>query len=461
DDISTHPYWENYKEAALRAGLSACWSQPIYSSSRQILGTFAIYHRVANKPTDENINLIEQSARLVSIALEKSQAEEELRESKAFVQSILDSVANQIAVINEAGIIISINDAWRKFSIDNSNEPGQMAPNTDVGTNYLEICGGMSETDSEAVTAREGIQAVLEGRLPTYSLEYPCHSPEQQRWFIMIVTPLKTGNKGAVVVHNDITQRKQSEEQIQKLAFYDPLTNLANRRLLLDRMGQALAESKRSGKFCAVMFLDLDNFKSLNDDYGHDMGDVLLIDAAHRLQHCVRETDTVARFGGDEFVVMLTQISAEIEHAESQVRSIAEKIRTTLSAPYQLASDVDDIIINHQCTASIGVTLFNGQEADSDEVIKRADAAMYKAKQSGRNAIEYVIHNAKADGLSETIPENFVQLNWRSAYLSGNPLIDEQHRALIASANQLLTFLLENHPRSEVGAQIDSILRDA
>ena len=191
-----------------------------------------------------------------------------------------------------------------------------------------------------------------------------------------------------VSLFSDITERKEMEGHIRYLAFYDALTLLPNRRLLDDRLAQAVAASKRSDCLCALMFLDLDNFKPLNDTYGHVAGDLLLVQVAERLKNCVREIDTVARFGGDEFVVLLNDLSANQHEARSMTEMIAAKILTALSEPYSL-SVRSDLHVEHQCTASIGVTLFNGRDAEFDELLKQADAAMYRVKDAGRNAIRF------------------------------------------------------------------------
>ncbi|MDO9233965.1 MAG: EAL domain-containing protein [Methylotenera sp.] len=181
----------------------------------------------------------------------------------------------------------------------------------------------------------------------------------------------------------DLSDRKKDEERIRKLAFYDVLTHLPNRRLLIDRFNQALASSSRSGRVGALLFIDLDNFKTLNDTLGHDVGDLLLQQVATRLESCVREEDTVARFGGDEFVVMLDNLSEQDLEAAAQVEAVGNKILTILNQPYLLGP--------HECnsTPSIGITLFNGHHLSMDELFKQADIAMYDAKKAGRNALRF------------------------------------------------------------------------
>ncbi len=184
-------------------------------------------------------------------------------------------------------------------------------------------------------------------------------------------------------IGRDITVRKQQEDEAQRLAFYDTLTGLPNRRLLLDRLGKALVVSGRGQTRGALLFIDLDNFKDLNDTMGHDVGDQLLEKVGNRLVTCIRQGDTVARFGGDEFVVMLEGLSADVAGAVSQVKTVGEKILDTLNLPFELSGKV------HFSTPSVGVALFSGQHQSVDELLKRADLAMYQAKAAGRNTLRF------------------------------------------------------------------------
>jgi diguanylate cyclase (GGDEF)-like protein/PAS domain S-box-containing protein len=186
-----------------------------------------------------------------------------------------------------------------------------------------------------------------------------------------------------LAVVRDISERKHAEEKINNLAFYDALTQLPNRRMLSDRMIRAMAGSKRSGCHGAVMFIDLDNFKILNDTLGHSIGDLLLQQVAHRLGSCIREGDTVARLGGDEFVVMLEDLSKNFQEAAAQAEAVGEKILDSLNRSYQLATH------EHRSTPSIGVTLFMGQQQAGEELLKQADIAMYQSKKAGRNTLRF------------------------------------------------------------------------
>lgn len=194
------------------------------------------------------------------------------------------------------------------------------------------------------------------------------------------------------VVGVDITERKALEEYVHQLAFYDSLTGLPNRRLLQDRLTQGIAVSQRTSSHGALLMLDLDNFKMINDTRGHLVGDLLLKEVASRLGSCVREVDTIARFGGDEFVVLLNDLGSDIAIAHLRAESVAEKVRECLFEPYLLNVSRDELapsLVEHRCSASIGGAVFFGNEMTQDDIFKWADSAMYRAKDAGRNAIRF------------------------------------------------------------------------
>jgi diguanylate cyclase (GGDEF)-like protein len=256
-------------------------------------------------------------------------------------------------------------------------------------------------TDEGALTVkkliREGRESPGEGstaEFMNFEVQHRCKDG-RLLWGEVLARP-ERNTQGTVTgyhgITREITQRKQLEDQVRQLAFFDPLTQLPNRRLLTDRLAHGLASSQRSGHHGALMFLDLDNFKSLNDAHGHGMGDLLLIEVATRLKACVRGMDTVSRFGGDEFVVLLGELEADRARSLEQARAIAEKIRVSLSQPYRLTAATEgpaSPVIEHRCTASIGVMVFAHGTASQDEILKGADAAMYRAKDGGRNTIRF------------------------------------------------------------------------
>lgn len=219
------------------------------------------------------------------------------------------------------------------------------------------------------------------------------HADKSWRWHSSNAVPIKdeadkvVGFEGSA---KDITLQRGLEDAVRQLAFYDSLTKLPNRRLLTDRLSQVMAASKRASSYAALMFLDLDNFKPLNDTHGHDVGDQLLIEVAKRLTDSVREMDTVARFGGDEFIVLLSDLGSTEPAAQASV--VAEKIRAVLAKPFLLTigqAATTHKVVAHHCTASIGVVVFVNHDLSQDDVLKWADDAMYQAKDAGRNSIRF------------------------------------------------------------------------
>jgi diguanylate cyclase (GGDEF)-like protein/PAS domain S-box-containing protein len=247
------------------------------------------------------------------------------------------------------------------------------------------------------------VQEHLDGKTPAYINEHRllCKNGSY-KWILdrgLVVSRDEQGKPlRAIGTHTDITERKQMEEFIRQQALYDPLTKLPNRRLLVDRLGLAMSTSKRTGSHGALLFLDLDNFKPLNDTHGHEAGDLLLIEVANRIRRCLRETDTVARLGGDEFVIVLAQLDIDKNISKQQAEMLAEKIRTELAKTYALELKGENgkvFIIEHHCTASIGVTLFIDERSFINDILKNADDAMYQAKNAGRNRVCFYESNKK------------------------------------------------------------------
>jgi diguanylate cyclase (GGDEF)-like protein/PAS domain S-box-containing protein len=241
-----------------------------------------------------------------------------------------------------------------------------------------------------------------------------------------------------VAVKQDISERKATEERVRQLAFFDALTGLPNRRLLMDRLHQALAATARNPRSGALLFIDLDNFKSLNDTLGHDVGDRLLVEVGKRLLSCVREGDTVARLGGDEFVVMLEDLNTQEEDAAAQAEIVGEKILNALNRPYQLGEH------EQSSTPSIGITLFNRQNNSLEEVLKRADLAMYQAKDAGRNTLRFFDREmqARVEARSKLERELRRALRAGQFLLYYQPQVDTHGRVIGAEA--LLRWL---HPK--------------
>lgn len=237
----------------------------------------------------------------------------------------------------------------------------------------------------------ESYQLRLQGRAQglKYALRVLTH--DGMRWFEISGTQFEwEGQPATLNFLTDIQDRVEMERQIHTLAYHDSLTQLPNRVLMLDRLKQALASHRRVPRYGALMFLDLDHFKPVNDAHGHVAGDLVLIEVAQRLMRCVRTTDTVARFGGDEFVVMLADLSEDWHTSRAQARSVADKVLRNLSEPYDLSLPQDDgsvRAVSHVCGASIGLVLFHSEAGSEERLLQQADSAMYRAKEAGRQTI--------------------------------------------------------------------------
>ncbi|UOA10342.1 EAL domain-containing protein [Methylobacter sp. S3L5C] len=498
EDIATPTNWTAYKKLAVNAVLGACWSQPILSSSGQVLGTFAIYHHEPHTPTGFDIALIEQSARLASIAIERKQIDASLAQTEIKFHTLFNACRDAVLMLNENGFFDCNNPAMMMFGLQSreaitSYKPADLSPlkqpcgtdsitlarqyieiatkkgsvrfewmykRVDTGKNFItevtlnsmmingvlllqttihditirkraeddlriaatafQIQEGMMVTNDSGIILRvnNAFTTITEysareviGKNPNL-LSSGRHDKDfyTEMWEAientgtwsgeiwnrrkngevypgyLAITTIKDANgkvTNYVATLTDITISKAAAEEIERLAFYDPLTELANRRLLTDRVQHALVGSTRNRDQGALMFLDLDHFKIVNDTFGHDAGDLLLKQVTARLTACVRESDTVARLGGDEFVVLLEGLSDQAIEAAAQTKAIGDKILEALNQPYNLNYH------QYHTTASIGATLFKGQRAGIDELFRQADIAMYQAKDSGRNRLYF------------------------------------------------------------------------
>ena len=379
EDVRTHPYWAPYKELTARAGLGACWSEPIRSASGKVLGTFAIYHHQAHHPADEEIRLIEQTANLAEIALGRSRADQALKESEKLLSDILENVTAYIYMKDTQGRYLFANRLLReRFA----------APIEEI-VGYDD--NKFFDADTAAEMRKDDLRVLQHGETLQAEETIPNMLTGVTQVFMTVKIPLmhEDGSIHALCgISTDISERKDIEEHMQHMAQYDALTHLPNRALFNDRLQQAIAAAQRNKAHLALMFIDLDKFKPVNDTYGHGVGDLLLKEVALRIQDCLRESDTAARIGGDEFVILLPAIETQQDAGK-----VGEKILHALNQPFALAGHT------LQISASIGVAVYPEHGKDEKLLVKSADIAMYHAKKNGRNNVK--MYQPGLQGISE------------------------------------------------------------
>lgn len=354
---------------------------------------------------------------------EYKRVNDELRASESRYAMLAKVSLVGIYHADAAGRFLYVNERWCALA--------GVAAETAKGDGWMDVI----HPDDLATVQREWQKTISEKHHS--ELEYRLQRPDGSVLWVFGQVACMQDEEGAITglvgTITDISQLKEAEAKILSLAFYDTLTDLPNRRLLMDRLAQAVAVSRRNGQFGALLFIDLDNFKTLNDTQGHDVGDRLLVEVGNRLRHAIRAGDTVARLGGDEFVVMLEDLGDTPADAATQAENVAEKIQITLKKPYALRPSSQADYYN---TPSIGVSLFQGEETSVDNLLKQADMALYQAKGAGRNTIRFFNPEMQATleartaleiGLRQALHEQEFSLHYQ-------PQIDRSRRIIGAEA---------------------------
>lgn len=329
--------------------------------------------RVAGVSTVFVIMLLAAGAVALRYLQQMAQAQRSISQAKSTLDQALESMESGFLLLDAQHCVLNWNRRYLEIY------PWQRA-HIAVGIPFetmLTATARITLPQADAHAQRQWVQdrmALLHKRVHSHERHLP-------NGHVIEITERTTPDGGVVIVYQDVTHIRRASAEIEQLAFFDPLTGLPNRRLLSDRLQQAVVASARSGRKGALLFMDLDHFKTLNDTLGHDVGDLLLQQVAKRVSACVREADTVARLGGDEFVVMLQDLSPHAMEAASQAKIVGDSILATLNEPFSLNGVV------YRSTSSVGATLFGESLQSSSELLKQADIAMYQVKSAGRNAL--------------------------------------------------------------------------
>ena len=314
--------------------------------------------------------------------------EDKLKKSESLYRQLTEDVNDVIWKVNTNFIVTYISPADERFRGFNASEV--------IGKSIFELF-----TDESILLLNEKLKERFEllqkgNKLPPLIIELQHKCKDGTIIWGEILSKQELDVNGNIIgyhgITREITKRRELQEKIEQLAYCDTLTKLPNRRSLDDKINFIMSKSERSQKYCALVFIDLDNFKPLNDTYGHNIGDLLLIEVANRLKSSIRKLDAVARIGGDEFVIVLDEFDEDIKTSKEDIFKVVEKIRIYLAQPYKFSiinEEKENIEIEHNCTASIGICMFKGEQESSKNIFKCADSAMYEAKESGRNTIKF------------------------------------------------------------------------
>ncbi|MBL8310096.1 MAG: EAL domain-containing protein [Burkholderiales bacterium] len=323
-----------------------------------------LYVRISGRPTPDGGAVL-----VFRDVTERRLQDNALRASKSDLEATLNAMPDALYELDDNGVFVGCHLP--------AGSPLPFATPELIGRHFRAVLPPPAVTIVDAALDEARAGGVSFG----HQLELPTSSGT--RWYELSVARKEIAHAAPtyIVISRDITQSRAAAAQIEKLALFDPLTDLPNRRMLLERLHESLHQAKQTGRSVALMFIDLDNFKTLNDTMRHDVGDKLLVSVARRLRDATRPGDTVGRLGGDEFVVVLAQMAADAERAKLDALARADTVLQLLRQPYDLGD------YQHRTTASIGVAVAERDEASVQEVLKRADIAMYAAKAAGRNAV--------------------------------------------------------------------------
>ena len=364
EDLQTHPFWTPFKDIAAKAGLGSCWSEPICNADGKVLGTFAIYQRQAQNLHKLDTQLIENAAHLCRIAIERKRIDDELQLAALVYQNSSEAMM----VVDADSRIIGINPAFTQLT-------GYTEEEAVGNTPALLSSGRQGKAFYKSMWNAINHSGHWQGEIWNRRK----NGEDFAEW--LTINTIYNGDgtiHRRVALFSDITKKKQSDDLIWKQANFDPVTQLPNRRLFRDRFEQDIKKAHRAGFSLALLFIDLDRFKEVNDTLGHDCGDALLVEAARRISRCVRKSDTVARLGGDEFTVILSGLPDS-----GYVARVAKSINLKMAEPFLLGNETVHI------SASLGVTFYPEDATESEQLLKNADQAMYVAKKEGRNRFSY------------------------------------------------------------------------
>ncbi|GGC81194.1 hypothetical protein GCM10011396_30500 [Undibacterium terreum] len=374
-DIEQDPLWRDYRDIAMQHGLRACWSVPVVTAFQTVLGAFAIYYPAPRAPSDAEKQKIISAVDLIALAIDKKRMEQSLAESEERYRSVVTNLTEGIMVVAPGGQILTCNpSAMRILKISNLHSTGRRH-------RYFKRI--INEDGSERTLGDDPASVVFRTRTPIMNLSIGMELRDRSvAWLLVNVMPIMDSSKETVnavlISFTDTTEVRETQRQLHYMASHDALTGLPNRHQLNQRLSHALTNARNNNHRVAVLFLDLDRFKNVNDTAGHSAGDNLLKDVASRLSSCIRTSDMLARLGGDEFVIV-----AEAFDNAAHLKEMAERVLARIREPFYVEGN------EYYLGTSIGISVFPHDGDDCATLLRCADSAMYYAKESGRNNYQF------------------------------------------------------------------------
>ncbi len=362
--------WENIRDIAIQFGLKSCWSMPVIGIEGIAIGTVAISQLKPCSPNGFQTQILESMSSLAGLAMQNDHRRVKMLEYAQQFRSIVNALPDLVFILAEDGEYLQI------YGNDNQQNLLTKKKEALLGKKLQEFL-----PELESKEAIKTIQKTIQTQQPQI-IEYKLRVPAGDTWFEGRTAPIELPETGPAVmwVARDVTEKKIAEEVIEHLAYHDALTDLPNRTLFMNTLKTNLSYAKRHELIGAIMFMDVDNFKEINDEFGHHIADLILQGIASRVKSKLRKEDTIARIGGDEFVIMIAGLSEGEIRVKEEIAIVAKKILKTVGKSFDINTK------QLKVTCSIGIVLFPDASQSEEELLRKADLAMYQAKKAGKNA---------------------------------------------------------------------------
>ncbi len=367
--------WENIRDIAIQFGVKSCWSMPVIGINGKPIGTVAISQLEQGRPDEFQTQILESMSSLAGMAMQNDERRAKMLEYAQQFRSIVNTLPDLVFILDKTGKYLQIHGSENKQTLLMEKQEELL------GRKLQEFL-----PENEARTVLDTIEKTIQTQKPQI-IEYQLRVPAGDTWFEGRTAPIELPDTGPACmwIARDITDKKIAEETIAHLAYHDALTDLPNRTLFMTTLKKNLSYAERHQLSGAIMFMDLDDFKEINDEYGHHVADLVLRSVASRIKDKLRSEDTIARIGGDEFVLIIAAISETLEQVKKEMSAIAEKILETVNEPFDISNK------QIKATCSIGISIYPEASLDEEELLKKADKAMYQAKNAGKNT--YCFYN--------------------------------------------------------------------